>query len=75
LGRDFDGDIMTGKVRLKRIENDALQAIKCLTTARSGGRWTAYNLRAIALMFEAVVGHLRQVADEMDKQEKTPQRN
>lgn len=55
-----------GKIRLKRIENDALQAIKCLTTARSGGEWTSYNLRAIATLFETVVGHLRQVADEMD---------
>lgn len=57
---------MIGKVRLKRIENDALQAIKCLTTARSGGKWTSYNLRAIATLFEAVAAHLRQVADEMD---------
>ena len=56
------------KTRLKRIENDALQAIKCLTTARSGGKWTSYNLRAIALLFEAVVNHLRKIADEMDEE-------
>ena len=63
-----------GDIRLKRIINDALQAVKSLTAARTGGEWTSYNLRAIATLFEAVVNHLRQVANDMDK-EKTPQQD
>ena len=56
---------MIGKIRLKRVENDALRAIKCLTRARCG-KWTSHNLRATAMLFETVVAHLRQIADEMD---------
>ncbi len=55
-----------GKVRLKRIETDTLNAIKNLTTARTQRPMKSQDIRDVATQMEAVAAHLWQVANDMD---------
>ena len=56
---------------LKEIENQALQAIKSLTTARTAADLSANNVRAVSCMFDDVASELRRHAMDMDERDRS----